>query len=217
MRSAARNGAKRVGGALLTAVVLGVFGELFIKYAEQQGLYSDPKRTLEAALSWLWWIAFNPVSLLLYGFSAGVWFDALFRRAATGTPMRSETTALVRASEGERTFVRLLIDFSNFRTEILERSNVFDAKGICLDDLGQDVRLFIVFDRPAQGVGLRITADNKLDGYYTQEEAVRDRYALCTLHGIKSPCIITVELRSETSSRPEDGPLTPLLPPSSEA
>lgn len=80
IRSAIRKGAIWLGGALLTVVGFGVIGELFIKYAEQQGLYSDPKRTLEAALSWLWWLAFNPVSLVLYGFGAGVWLDALLRR-----------------------------------------------------------------------------------------------------------------------------------------
>ncbi len=79
------------GGCGLRLMFLGVIGEFFIKLAEQQGWYSDPKRTLEVALSW--WLAFSPPALVIYGLAAGVWLDALLRRLAEPTPMMTRTTA----------------------------------------------------------------------------------------------------------------------------
>lgn len=122
---------------------------------------------------------------------------------------------------GKTTSAKVLFDLGNYRLDTLKKSNVFEVKGMFLDESKTGIQLVIIFDKWTLERGARIEADNRVDDKYrTSEDVFNERYAIYSIHGIKSPCVIDIKFQSpqadqddEEGQRPDPtGQVRPVTP-----
>lgn len=138
-------------------------------------------------------------------FAAAAFALAQWSRARSSSdriPTQSSSEYLIDPwlPDGQRTSLRVLIDQSNWRADALRKENVYEVKATFLDAKKTAVQLVIIFQKWTLERGARISTDNRLERYSTAEEAMTPRYAIYTVHGIKSPCIVDIEFQSGVST-----------------
>ena len=91
------------------------------------------------------------------------------------------------------TFVELRLNIAEYRSQIINSSNIFEAVTSVRDDEMKTIEILMVFEKWSLCRNAIITCDNRDTGYRTSVIKINERYAICNLHNVISPSIIRIE------------------------